>query len=149
MRRPLGLAVVYSCSGSSNVAQLANALAVRLDRAGLADMSCIAGVGGGVQPLVRRAIGAATVIAIDGCPLACCERVLAAKGVRPGWIVRLHERGLRKRQHADVVEAERDRIYRDVLEELSPALLAAAPGIESLLARELDGVSTGAVEGGQ
>lgn len=149
MSRPRGLAVVYSCSGSSNVAQLANALAVRLDRAGLADMSCIAGVGGDVKALVRRAIGAPTVIAIDGCPLACCERVLAAKGVAPGRIVRLHERGLRKRQHADVAEIERDRIYRDVLEELAPALLAAAPGIEPILAGELDGVSAGTTEGGR
>ena len=29
--------LVYSCSGCSNVAQLANTLAVRLDRAGLAE----------------------------------------------------------------------------------------------------------------
>ena len=36
--------IIYSCSGCSNVAQLANTLAVRLDRAGLAEMSCIAGV---------------------------------------------------------------------------------------------------------
>ncbi|HAQ85985.1 MAG TPA: zinc-binding protein, partial [Pseudomonas sp.] len=42
------LPLVYACSGCSNVAQLANTLAVRLDRAGLAEMSCIAGVGGRV-----------------------------------------------------------------------------------------------------
>lgn len=40
------LPLVYACSGCSNVAQLANTIAVRLDRAGLAEMSCIAGVGG-------------------------------------------------------------------------------------------------------
>ena len=42
--RPL----IYSCSGCSSAAQLANHVAVRLDRAGVAEMSCIAGVGGDV-----------------------------------------------------------------------------------------------------
>ena len=44
------LPLVYSCSGCSSAAQMANQLAVRLDREGLAEMSCIAGVGGGVPP---------------------------------------------------------------------------------------------------
>ncbi|MCC6223172.1 MAG: putative zinc-binding protein [Thermoleophilia bacterium] len=137
MSRAPELAVVYACSGSSNVAQLANAIAVRLDRAGLADMSCIAGVGGDVKPLVRRATTSPRVVALDGCPLACCERVLASKGVAPERIVRLHQRGLRKRQHADFAAAETERVYRDVLAEVAPTLLAAAPGLEPLLAREL------------
>ena len=46
MSKPLPL--VYSCSGCSSAAQMANHLALRLDRAGAAEMSCIAGVGGGV-----------------------------------------------------------------------------------------------------
>jgi len=37
--------LVYSCSGGSSAAQLANALAIKLDRAGIGDMACIAGVG--------------------------------------------------------------------------------------------------------
>ena len=42
--RPL----VYSCSGCSSAAQMANYLAVQLDRKGVAEMSCIVGVGGNV-----------------------------------------------------------------------------------------------------
>ena len=61
--------LVYSCSGSSNVAQLANYIAVRLDRLGLAEMSCIAGVGGDVRALVRKATSGQPVVIIDGCPL--------------------------------------------------------------------------------
>ena len=45
--------LVYSCSGASSAAQTCNHLAVKLDRAGAAEMSCIAGVGGDVKPLVR------------------------------------------------------------------------------------------------
>ena len=36
--------LVYSCSGCSDVAQLANDVALRLDHSGAAEMSCIAGV---------------------------------------------------------------------------------------------------------
>lgn len=49
--------LVYSCSGCSNVAQLANRIAVRMDRTGVAEMSCIAGVGGEVPALLRKRNG--------------------------------------------------------------------------------------------
>ena len=38
--------LVYSCSGCSNAAQMANQMALWLDCEGEAEMSCIAGVGG-------------------------------------------------------------------------------------------------------
>ena len=114
--------LVYSCSGSSNVAQLANAIAVHLDRSGRAEMSCIAGVGGDVRPLVRKATSGRPVIAIDGCPLGCCEAVLAARGVKPDYTVRLHERGLQKRQHVDFTPDEREAVLAAVVDELSPLL---------------------------
>ncbi len=46
------LPLVYSCSGCSSAAQLANHVALQLDRRGLAEMSCIAGVGGDVPYLL-------------------------------------------------------------------------------------------------
>ncbi len=75
--------LVYSCSGCSNVAQLANTLAVRLDRAGLAEMSCIAGVGGRVAALVKKANSGRPILAIDGCPMHCARACLAQHGVMP------------------------------------------------------------------
>ena len=65
----INLPLVYSCSGCSTAAQMANHVALRLDRRGVAEMSCIAGVGGNVRPLVRLATGR-TIIAMDGCALA-------------------------------------------------------------------------------
>ncbi|HWA38109.1 MAG TPA: putative zinc-binding protein, partial [Burkholderiales bacterium] len=69
--------LVYSCSGCSSAAQMANHIALRLDRLGLAEMSCIAGVGGDVKPLVRKALSGRPVLAIDGCALACAKACLA------------------------------------------------------------------------
>jgi uncharacterized metal-binding protein len=131
--------IVYSCSGSSNVAQLANYIAVRLDRLGIAEMSCVVGVGGGVKPLVRTATSGRRIIAIDGCPLACCETVLAARGVAPERIVRLHARGLRKRQHVDFDHEERDEVFREVLAELEPLLVADDPGVRPVIEAALRG----------
>ncbi|MGV1049425.1 MAG: putative zinc-binding protein [Solirubrobacterales bacterium] len=121
--------LVYSCSGSSNVAQLANYIAVRLDRLGIAEMSCIAGVGGDVRALVKKVTAGRPVLAIDGCPLTCCEHVLGAKGVEPLRLIRLHDLGLRKRQHADFGAEERELVFRRVLEELAPVLIAEDPSV--------------------
>ena len=99
------LALVYACSGCSSAAQLANHLAVRLDRNGEAEMSCIAGVGGGVKPLVRIAQRATRdgrpILAIDGCALGCVKHALAQVGAQPTRYVQLAESGVRKLAHAD------------------------------------------------
>jgi uncharacterized metal-binding protein len=134
-RRQPGL--VYSCSGCSNVAQLANHIAVRLDRLGIIEMSCIAGVGGDVGALVRKATGGRPVIAIDGCQLGCCEQVLSAKGVRPVRVVRLHELGLKKRRHVDFDEEEREAVFRRVLEALAPTLIELDPSQRAPIAEQL------------
>lgn len=79
---PADKPLVYACSGCSNVAQLANQLAVALDRSGAAQMSCISGVGGGVAALVKLAQSGRPILALDGCPLACCQACLAQAGVQ-------------------------------------------------------------------
>ncbi len=100
------LPLVYSCSGCSSAAQLANAVALKLDRDGTAEMSCIAGVGGGVAPLVKLAQSGRTIIAIDGCPLACARECLAKQGVVPDHHLLLNELGVRKKMHADFDPAD-------------------------------------------
>ena len=95
--RPL----VYSCSGCSSAAQLANHLALALDRDGQAEMSCIAGVGAGIKPLVELARSGRPLVAIDGCALACAKACLAQQGLAPQLHVTLSEWGIRKRKHQD------------------------------------------------
>jgi uncharacterized metal-binding protein len=68
--------LVYSCSGCSSAAQMANYIALQLDKNGIAEMSCIAGVGGNVKKLVRTAFSGRKIITIDGCPLACSRACL-------------------------------------------------------------------------
>jgi len=103
--------IVYSCSGSSNVAQAANWLAVRLDRAGLAQMSCIAGVGAGIRSLVATARSGRPILAIDGCPLACCRAALATRGVVPSKHLDLSKEGMTKCQHQDPDETRLEQLW--------------------------------------
>lgn len=91
--------LVYSCSGCSNVAQLANDLAVVLDREGLAQMSCIAGVGGQVKQLIKVAQSGRPILAVDGCPLNCVKQTLATVDVVPTWHIELTSLGYKKRDH--------------------------------------------------
>ncbi len=125
--RPL----VYSCSGCSSAAQLANHVAVRLDRSGVAEMSCIAGVGGDVASLVKTARSGRPIIALDGCPLVCVQSSLARHGIAPTRHYQLQQYGVRKRQHEDFDPAQAREVLDRVVSDLQAAPLAspAAPAL--------------------
>ena len=108
--RPL----VYSCSGCSSAAQMANWIALQLDRSGCAEMSCIAGVGGDVPSLVRVATSGRPVIAIDGCVLACTRNSLLRHEVEPALHVLLSDSGVRKRKGVDFDPQEAAEVLTEV-----------------------------------
>lgn len=93
--------LVYSCSGCSSAAQMANYLAVQLDRTGIAEMSCIAGVGGNVKKLVRTALSERKIVVIDGCPLSCSKACLNNHSIEPHLYFELTALGVKKKQHED------------------------------------------------
>ncbi len=95
------LPIVYACSGCSSAAQLANHVAVRLDRSGVAEMSCIAGVGGDVPSLIKTAQSGRAIVVLDGCPLECARHCLQRHGVTPTQHHQLNLYGVRKRLHED------------------------------------------------
>lgn len=95
------LPLVYSCSGCSNIAQLANQVAIELDREQVAEMSCVAGVGGGVPSLVKKAKSGRKIISLDGCPLQCVKSCLALHGVESTLHYTLTEYGFKKQYHTD------------------------------------------------
>lgn len=110
--------LVYSCSGCSSAAQLANQVAVQMDRSGVAEMSCIAGVGGDVPKLVKLAKSGRPIIALDGCPLVCVQSSLARHGVAPTRHYLLHEYGVKKRNHQDFDPAQAAQILGQVQADL-------------------------------
>jgi uncharacterized metal-binding protein len=106
---------------------MANHLALKLDREQVAEMSCIAGVGGGVPGLVRTAQSGRRILALDGCAMKCVQACLANAGVRADTHLVLSDHGVKKRQHADFDVTEAQRLYAG---EVLPAALALAPDME-------------------
>jgi len=88
--------VVYACSGCSDAGELADRIARRLSREGAAEMSCLAGIGGRVKPLINKAAGAGRILAIDGCPLNCTRHTLELAGFKDFEHLELHSLGMKK-----------------------------------------------------
>ena len=107
--------LVYACSGCSSAAQLANDIALHLDRKGSAEMSCISGVGGDVKPLVRTAKSGRPIIALDGCKLHCVKSCLGRHGISAKWHISLAEYGVKKKLHCPYEPTEISRIL-DIVE---------------------------------
>lgn len=90
------LPVVYACSGCSDAGELADHVARALHKRGLAEMSCLAGVGGRVKHLVKKAAEAEEVLVVDGCPISCAKNTLKLAGIEKFHHLGLHDLGLRK-----------------------------------------------------
>ncbi|MCZ7603204.1 MAG: putative zinc-binding protein [Melioribacteraceae bacterium] len=116
-RRKKEKPIIYSCSGCSNVAQLANDIAVKINEEEVAEMSCIAGVGGKVKPLVKTALSGRPIIVIDGCPLKCAKACLNNIGVKPDKHITLTDYDLKKKFNTKInLEDELD-VYERIVEE--------------------------------
>ena len=110
--------LVYSCSGASSAAQMANHLAVKLDRLLVAEMSCIAGVGGDVKSLVKTAKSGRPIIALDGCPLHCAAKILQRQGLQADKHYELSKLKVKKQMHADFDPQEAARVLQHILKDL-------------------------------
>jgi len=123
------LPLVYSCSGASSAAQLANHIAVKMDRLKAAEMSCIAGVGGDVKPLVRTAKSGRPIIALDGCPLHCAAHILKRHGIQADKHYDLSEMGVKKKMHEDFDPEEAARLLQQIV--MDSQLVGISPSIDN------------------
>lgn len=87
--------IVYSCSGCSVAGQCANNLAVHLNKTGVAEMSCLAGLATGMKSFRSKTIDREIWI-IDGCHMQCSKNILQNKGIQETRHIKLHEMGIKK-----------------------------------------------------
>ncbi len=73
--------IVLACAGASNVGQISNEAAKRLDAGGDAKFACLAGVSGAISGIVASVKGADKLLVIDGCPVACAKKTVDAAGI--------------------------------------------------------------------
>jgi len=89
--------IVYSCSGCSNLAQMAHNISLTLDGDGIAEMSCISGVVGKVEPIMALAKSGRPIIAIDGCDLGCTKACLDKSEIKTDHYFKISDLGFDKR----------------------------------------------------
>lgn len=111
--------VVYSCSGCSNVARIAHDISLNLDSDGIANMSCVSGVIGNVEPVKEIALSASQVIAIDGCPLNCTKKCLDASHINISHHFVITDLDIEKRDKWKDSLAENSKAMIHVYSELS------------------------------
>ena len=90
-----GVKLIYSCSGCSDVGQIADLVSRKLAKEGFGKMTCLAALGAHLSGFVESAKGAEINITIDGCPVACARKTLEHIGVTPTSFI-LTQMGLKK-----------------------------------------------------
>lgn len=87
--------IVFACAGCSFVARLAWELAHELDRRGIAEMSCLAGIGARKKVFLNK-LRDREVWVIDGCPIECGLGIFDLIECRVDRHIRLAEFGFAK-----------------------------------------------------
>ncbi|MFT5757408.1 MAG: putative metal-binding protein [Alteromonadaceae bacterium] len=113
--------IVYSCSGCSNLARMAHDIALNIDSDGLAEMSCVSGVIGKVQPILDIAQSGRAIIAIDGCALGCTKACLDACALKVDQYFDISSFGFDKRDKWDDSLTENSIAMTKIYDQLSAA----------------------------
>ena len=93
-----GPKLIFPCSGSADVGEIADRASRKLSREGVGNMFCLAGIGGGVSGMIESAKGASRVLAIDGCPIDCGRKTLEKAGINNFVHLRVTDHGMKKGQ---------------------------------------------------
>ncbi|MEF3280604.1 MAG: putative zinc-binding protein [Elusimicrobiota bacterium] len=103
--------IVLSCSGASDVGELADRAARMLSQKTKIKMGCLAGIGGNISGFIASANGADIVIAIDGCSVSCAKKTLETHGIKKFNHLKVTDCGFEKGD-ALVTKKNIERIFR-------------------------------------
>lgn len=115
--------IIYSCSGASNVGQLANEVTIELARAGKGSMGCLVGLAAHVSTMVQNAKAADQVLVIDGCGVKCGRKALEHVGLSDFASVVITEMGVKKNYD---LRADREKLS-ELVEQISAMIRTARP----------------------
>jgi uncharacterized metal-binding protein len=110
---------IVSCSGASNVGQIANQAAIELSKAKVGGFFCLAGVGAHIKGMVKSGKGADLMISIDGCPVQCAAKTLQHAEIEPAIQVIVTELGIEKSHDIAIDETACSMVVEKVKKELS------------------------------
>lgn len=111
--------LIFACSGGSNVGQLTNEAAKKLDQEGVGKFYCLIGVSAGIEGMLVNAQGADKIIALDGCSVACAKAALEKANLPISCYLVVTEEGVEKGHHFEITCDEVDGICGRVRELLA------------------------------
>ncbi len=106
--------LILACAGGSNVGQISNSLMIELDKRGVGNAYCLAGIGGDLTGFVESA-KAADLIVIDGCPTGCAKNVLERHGITPKSYYIVTQSGIEKNHNFDKIREETEKVLPKIL----------------------------------
>ena len=113
-----GTRLIYTCAGGSDVGEITDRVARKLDKDGYGKMYCLAGLGAQLSAFIASAKGADENIVIDGCPVSCGKKIFEHAGIPCRYYV-LTKMGLTKGQ-TPVTSEIVDKIVRDIRQSSQP-----------------------------
>jgi uncharacterized metal-binding protein len=96
--------LIMACSGGSNVGQISNSAMVEMDKQGVVNAYCLAGVGAELSGFLASS-KAARIILIDGCPIGCGKKILEKHAIEPARYFVVSEFGVEKKHAFDDLDA--------------------------------------------
>lgn len=91
-----GDTLIFACSGAADVGDVADQTARDLTRQGIGKMFCLAGIGGGIEPILKKTATAQKILAIDGCGMNCVKSCLEKAGFEQFLHLQLGTIGMEK-----------------------------------------------------
>ena len=91
-----GPTFIFACSGAADVGEISDKAARKLSKEGTGAMFCLAGIGGKVEPIMKKTESASQILAIDGCNLDCVKSSLEQAGFDNFVHMRVTDLGLEK-----------------------------------------------------
>ena len=91
-----GPTLIFACSGAADVGEISDKAAMKLSKEGAGAMFCLTGVGGRVEPIMKKTASASKILAIDGCALDCVKSCLKQAGFDNFIHMRVTDLGLEK-----------------------------------------------------
>lgn len=91
-----GPTLIFACSGAADVGEISDKAARKLSKEGVGAMFCLAGIGGRVEPILKKTTSASKILAIDGCNLDCVKLSLKQAGFNNFVHMRVTDLGMEK-----------------------------------------------------
>lgn len=97
---------IFPCVGAANVGQLSNRIAIELEKQGIGNLMCTAGIGARAPGLMKSAEASDRIITIDGCPVNCASKTLELAGFKVDKHIVISELGIKKSKDRDLKDNE-------------------------------------------